>query len=143
MKQEDNRNDKGRARMRSLTRAAILALLNWDEEAYAWFQYEQGLIYLNAYLNGQEFKEYGVRLLEENATFWNWWKNHWAQRDELFLDSNHRSPIYSIDEARKLYTQQNSGSMLAQNIHPNSVVLNDSYERMTSDIVEREIPVRA
>jgi hypothetical protein len=135
MKQEDNSNTKGLSGMRSLTRAAILALLNWDEGQYAWYQYEQGLAYLKAYLKGHV---HSMQVLEENRTFWNWWKNHWALRDELFLNANHRSPVYSIDEARTLYEQQNTGSMLAQNIHPNSVILNDSYERMTTEIVKQE-----
>lgn len=122
-----------------LTKPAVMALLDIDDMEYNLIQYEQGVNYLHTYLKGDEW---GIGVMERSAIFWAWWKNHWANRDEQFLGINHNSPVHTVAEARKLYAQFNKGSMLAQNIHPNSVVLNETYLHMAQEIVEAE-PVKS
>jgi hypothetical protein len=138
MKQEERTQQKERPNQNWLAKASIMALLNWDEMDYAQFVYEQGLAYIRAYLRDVQYRDYNIGVLERSKTFWTWWKNHWAQRDEMFIATCCETGC-STEEARKLYSQCHSGTMLAHAIHPNAVVLEESYLEMAHKILETEL----
>lgn len=117
-------------------KAAVCELLKWREEQYADFVWQCGTRYLQAYLKGDE---HSVKQLEYNRVFWTWWKNHWANRDEDFLLLNKHRPVDNIDIRVQLYEHYNDGVQLARSIHPNSVVLNDSYASMMDELVADEV----
>jgi hypothetical protein len=60
----------------------VLFLLNWSELRYCWHKYRQGLAYLKAVTGADEG---AYHALERSATYWGWWKNHWATREEEFI----------------------------------------------------------
>lgn len=115
---------------------AVIALLQWTEMQYAEFQYEQGTKYLHAYLKGDE---YCVRIMEDSRIFWNWWKNHWTIRDAEFIHIANQVTIRRTEIIRQLYRQYNKGTMLATSIHPNAVVLNESYAGMTTNMISEAL----
>lgn len=119
----------------ALLKAQVMALLNWSEMQYAELQFSQGVEYLKTYLKGNE---HDMRLLEYSSVFWAWWRNHWTQRDENFMAIHHAHPLRRVDIARQLYEQYNRGRLLANSIHPNAVVLNESYALMIDELIQTE-----
>lgn len=109
----------------------VQRLLFWSEEQYAWFQYETGLAYLKFYIRF----EYGRKQLEERKTFWNWWKNHWNNRDAQFLGLQFLQEL-SVAERIDIYTDMHDARTLAAEIYPNGVVLGDSYKQMIQQLID-------
>ncbi len=132
MKHRPTANRKPRTPGTPPHKARVLALLRMSEMDYNWIQLEEGKRYLDAYLNHDE---YSVSVMETSRIFWAWWRNHWNLRDEQFVRDHSRTDVKQL---LKLYRQYNSGSMLAQNITLNSVVLVESYHLMTHRIVKTE-----
>ena len=114
---------------------AIVGLLGCTEEQYTAFQYNEGRKYLKYYLN--EDKP-AADQLSRSRIFWNWWKNHWSNRDETFLCLNARTPVKDPEIRLQLYLQYNDGKQLADCIQPNSVVLHESYAHMITEFVKGE-----
>jgi len=114
----------------------IMRLLKWDDLQYGNLQYESGMAYLNEYLYGDA---HTVDKLSRSKVFWLWWRNHWTNRDEQFIDIHKSVTINSYEVRRQLYEQFNEGEMLAECIHPNSVVLNETYAEMITVYIETEI----
>lgn len=119
-------------------KAAICEILKCTPEQYAEFQYQSGLRYLKAYLPGDEE---AAEMLSRCRIFWNWWRNHWTNRDEMFLCLHQENPLRDRQIILQLYLQYNSGKMLADSIHPNSVVLNESYAQMITELVDTETEI--
>lgn len=116
-------------------KAAMCELLECTPEQYAEFQYQAGLKYLKHYMPNDPTS---ADNLSRSTVFWNWWRNHWANRDEHFMCLHDRCPIHRRDVKIELYTKYNDGKDLAENIHPNSVVLNESYAVMISELIKTE-----
>lgn len=119
-------------------KADICRLLKCTPEQYAEFQYQSGLRYLKEYLPGDA--EAG-EMLSRCRVFWQWWRNHWTNRDEMFLCLHQENPVRGREVIIKLYLQYNSGKMLADCIHPNSVVLSESYAQMITELVDTETEI--
>lgn len=116
---------------------AVIKLLDWSEQGYCDFQYEQGLKYLKTYLPGRDKEdgEYHQNILASSRAFWNWWKNHWAQRDQQFI----KNYTGSLVLRRVVYMEINNGKALAYDIRPNSVILQETYIPMVDSIIEKAI----
>lgn len=127
-----NRNTR-RDRAIRLTRE-VCRELKWRDEDYSKFQYEQGIAYLTEYLNHDE---YSVGVMERSRIFWNWWKNHWTNRDEAFIEEIVNT-TFSIADMRELYRDRHDAKTLAMCIYPNGVVLNESYADMITEVVRQE-----
>jgi hypothetical protein len=113
----------------------ICDLLKWTEMEYAEFVWNCGVDYLNAYLKGDQ---HAIGILERNRIFWAWWRNHFMNRDENFLLLHRSIPQARLDIRVQLYVHYNDATALAESIHPNSVVLNESYALMMTELVEKE-----
>lgn len=106
----------------------ILKLLKWTELEYNQFIYDNGVAYLQQYIPSDE---QGIAALERSRIYWNWWRNHWYQRDYQFMRKVNRSaPLEGI---REYYRHFNNPKKLAAGIWPNAVVLNESYARMIGE----------
>jgi hypothetical protein len=116
-------------------KAAVLKLLQCTEMQYNQLQYEQGLAYLNTYLNGDA---YMVQVMERSRIFWSWWRNHWTNRDATFMALHEKHPLRRAEIARQLYEQYNRGRLLANSIQPNAVVLTESYSEMIGELIEEQ-----
>lgn len=133
---KDQKNSRAMAqKLEHSVKNAILALLQINEIRFHEIQYEQGCAYLKMYLNNDE---YSVAVMERSKIFWTWWRNHWMNRDETFLSLHKKHPIKRVEFIRQLYAQYNKGTMLAKSIHPNAVVLNESYALMVTEFVSSE-----
>lgn len=106
----------------------IMRLLEWSELQYCEFQYRIGLEYLQAYIQSDPS---AIAFLESHRVFWNWWRNQWVLRDEVYLDSE----IYTvgIKYRRNIYTELHNPRALAEGITPPAVVLDDSYAQMIQE----------
>jgi len=106
----------------------VRRLLGWTEQQYCDFQYESGLEYLQAYIPDDQ---HGIDMLSRSRIFWNWWKNHWAMRDEQFISV---AEEYTKGN-EKLYRTMNSSKALTSKIYPNAAVLEESYAVMIDNII--------
>jgi hypothetical protein len=64
------------------TDEAVLELLQWEIEQLSWMKYTNGCTYL-AMLVGSDAEL--LSRLENSKLFWNYWKNCWQIRDEVFV----------------------------------------------------------
>jgi hypothetical protein len=115
----------------------VCQLLQWADEDFAAFQYEMGLAYLKEYIPNDP---HGADQLSRSKTFWNWWKNQWAQRDEKFI-AMHR-PNWKYEDTLYIYLDEHNPAILIGTTHPNAVVLHQSYAEMMQLIID-EINVKA
>ncbi len=114
----------------------ICELLKCTEEQYAELVYNEGLKYLKYYLPCDPD---GQKMLSRSRVFWNWWKNHFTNRDEEFHLLHEKYPICDTELVRQLYLQYNDGKQLAENLHPQSVVLEESYSDMIHEVLTKEV----
>lgn len=116
-------------------KAVVIDLLQWDELEYATFQYECGLAYLRHYIPGDNW---GQDMLQRSKLFWNWWKNQWTLRDESFCAMDSEVPTsrvgISTENLRRLYLHLHDAAILASDIYPNRVVLEESYSQMIEEL---------
>lgn len=132
MEKELLKSKNGRKERAGALQRAVCELLNWTEERYSQYVYDCGMEYLSEYL---ENDAYGISVLETSRIFWTWWKNHFANRDENFLLLNAKCPVRNLELRVQLYEHYNEAKMLAACIHPNSVVLNESYAMMVKEVI--------
>lgn len=103
----------------------IIKLLRWTELEYAEFQYNTGIDYLNAYIPNDA---QGIDMLCRNKIYWSWWKNHWAIRDQEFLEIAANGG--DLKAVLRLYMRFHNTRRLINEIYPNAQVLGNSYCRM-------------
>jgi hypothetical protein len=102
-------------------RQQLISLLGWSLEKYCQFQYQCGLTYLELYLPNDEE---GQRMLAAEKFFWNWFKNHWAARDEQFLNEY---AYCDKDLVNKGYQYINDPAELVTEIQPSRVVIREAF----------------
>jgi len=111
--------------MQTTNKQRILEAIGWSEQEYANFIYETGIAYLEHYIPNDA---HGMNMLIRSRVFWNWWKNHWQQRDEQFVSvfdiSGHAKAL------ERIYRSANDVYTLVNEIFPNAVILGDSYATM-------------
>lgn len=101
----------------------IQAMLDWDSERYKKFQIKCGCAYLQHYIPRDPE---GIDMLVKESMFWNWWKNRWMDRDEVFL-------LIKFDVGDDIisdYNRMHSPVELAKEIHPTAISLGNSYANM-------------
>lgn len=103
--------------------AEVKELLQWDDETYSKFMYDTGVAYLYSYL---EDNNKAVAFVEKRAEYWNWFKNLWAIRDEVFIDHEAMRSM-GLAIVRNMYFALHSPSLLAHEIRPNRVVLGNNF----------------
>lgn len=62
-------------------KARVMQLLQWDDMQYAEFQELMGYEYVDRAYGQTCF----VKTLTYTPSFWSWFRNQWAVRDEIFL----------------------------------------------------------
>lgn len=111
------------------TRELIMAALEWDDLSYGNFVMCKAEDYLKRQCGHDA---YGIQALMESPIFWKWWKNHWAQRDEVFLyEWANYSDLYDL---RHEYAYIHCAANL--HIRPNRAILEDSYAKMIGDYIK-------
>jgi hypothetical protein len=103
--------------------ASVRQLLKWSEEQYCTFLFETGLAYLEAYFQQDQ---QAIDLLKVKREFWNWFKNHWQYRDQIFFESflQEDAPLHL---KRELYTSLHCPDILACEIYPSKIVLGHNF----------------
>jgi hypothetical protein len=131
----DNIHDTNRRKEEAdQLRATICTLLNWQEDEYNVYQYETGLDYLKWYLpNDSE----GADMLSRSKIFWNWFRNHWSNRDNGFIRSSLDWPATSED-LELLYKELNDARTLACAIYPNGIIMQESARAIILDMFNRK-----
>lgn len=107
----------------------IQKALQWTEQEYFNFQFETGIAYLEHYIPGDA---HGIDMLSRDRIYWNWWKNHWAQRDEQFM-SLYTEEFSHPKILAKVYHGFHNVYTLLNEIYPGAAILSDSYAVMIDD----------
>lgn len=108
----------------------ITQVLGWTDMEHSQYIYDCGLAYLHVIITGDD---QAIAAMERSRIFWNWWKNHWQQRDaEFLLTADMAAPSQRL---RMSYRMLHNARKLASKIYPNSVVLHDSYAVMIDDFI--------
>lgn len=100
----------------------ICLLLNWTDQQYCEYQYENGIAYLMWYL---PCDDYARHQLERSRLYWNWFKYQWMLHDESLLSYKVSVRECSVKTLLPLYQNLHCPRALAVEIKPNSVVLAD------------------
>ncbi len=146
MKKDTQQNNNARTETASRLKATVGQMLRWTEMDFSKFQYEQGIAYLKAYTSppiplsgreGEEINEWAVSALERSRLYWNWWKNHWVNRDEAFIEFTNNT-AHDLETRRDIYSDMHDGKTLAASIYPNGIILNESYALMITELVDKE-----
>ncbi len=108
----------------------VCYLLKWDDQQYSQFIYDCGLEYLRYYIRN-ESKEIIDHIIRSRI-FWNWWKQNWFLRDQVFIDSN---PVdLNVQTWRFIYNGLHDPMILAAEIYSNGIVLGESYSLMVAEL---------
>jgi hypothetical protein len=119
---------------------AVMKVLKCTELEYCEFQMKQGESYIKRYVPQPEKYSMVIESLMRSRIFWNWWKNQWALRDEKFL--NLSVVVYCSHDVtflQKIYVEFNSIKILISKIHPNRIVLEESYSDMIRNVIREEV----
>lgn len=102
----------------------VLMMLDWSEEQYAQFKYETGLKYLQLYMKGLPQM---ISYAESDRMFWNWWRNCWDNRDQVFIE---HCKGYGVSRARLVYIYlgAHDPSKLLFEIRPPKCVREEAYK---------------
>jgi hypothetical protein len=134
MKNEATGQRTGQQNRADDLRRAVMKFLRWDEMAYNTFQYESGLAYLKHYLRNDE---HAVNSISATADFWKWWRNHWTNRDQAFIEFVINT-TYSTDEMHETYNDVHDALTLSKAIYPNGRILQESYAMMIKELIQHE-----
>lgn len=111
----------------------VMRLLDWNEQQYTNFQFEQAFEYLGFWIGEDVF---GYKELPLTASYWAWWRNHWHRRDVEFIA---QAQPMSINERRKLYNHINDPETI--DYTPHSAVMADAYAKMSYSVTHAEVTV--
>jgi hypothetical protein len=115
----------------------VLNLLNWTVQDYADFKYQRGIAYLRWYLPANDR---AIRQLMRNRLFWNWWKNCWDTRDEVFITECTTHSLVSRNALVQLYKMLHDSRELATEIKPAKSVLIDALN-VKQELTLKEVTV--
>lgn len=96
-------------------RRQVCTLLGWTYDQYAEFIYERGIAYLHWYLPALEEQR---NKLERSKLYWNWWKNSWMLRDEVFAYNLTVFPLKLANMERIYRETHNSRELLLEGLQP-------------------------
>lgn len=113
----------------------IQKLLRWSDETYCWYKYNTGLRYISIY---QRDDVEGQIMSESNRVFWNWWKNQWCLREEVFLQDYNKLIKLRPETIIRSYKALHNAQSLAMEIHPHAKALGDSYAVMMQELIDNE-----
>ena len=111
----------------------VCRLLEWDDQQYAEFQYETGLNYLRHYIG---FDPQAIDMLTRTRTYWNWWKNQWAIRDNQFIKAD--KPQLTTEFWIDVYCELHDARTLAAEIYPDGQALGLSYAGMIQEFFDEK-----
>lgn len=112
----------------------VMHVLKRTEQEYAENIYNCGINYLQYYI-GEESPAI-LSEIQKSKTFWNWWRQHWQQRDENFIAIVNSS--VGVYDWREVYKEIHDARTLAAEIYPSGVVLGESYDSMMQQL-QREV----
>lgn len=101
----------------------VLKMLGWTMQQYADFKYERGIAYIRWYVPAQDQV---AKELMHSRLFWNWWKNCWDLRDEVFVANCGYDRNLSDAQAIVLYKHLHDARALATEIRPSVAVIKDA-----------------
>jgi hypothetical protein len=112
----------------------ILKLLKWDEQKLMQMVYDNAIHYLNEFIS--DYPQV-IAEISRSKTFWNWWTNHWDDRDKEFLE---QCEGYSDDVNNRieLYLNLHDPATLSAALYLNGQVLEETFVNVINGIVHEQ-----
>ncbi len=107
----------------------ILSTLNWTEERYNDYQFEQGCTFLEVFTKDTKVSSYDV--VSRSSLYWKWWKNQWNEVDKLLYEDS----LMALNE--RVYYQCHS-----INIYQDEFLINSLYNNIGMMIDEVTIDTK-
>ena len=114
---------QNRRQAMAASKAAVCHLFGWSEGHYAEYQYAKGLRYIELYFKSRNGEDLLSRV-EQSRTFWNWWKNCWLNREEVYLNDVFKTQL-SRQLLKDIYIALHSPEILAEELMPGRPVWNE------------------
>jgi hypothetical protein len=110
----------------------VCYLLNWTAEEYTAFQYKQGCLYVQMYLSKNP------EIIDEllaNRIFWAWWRNEWANRDDVYV---HNTEVLHLANRMPLYRQLHDAETMILDMQPPASAFALSYCKMIGEVIKQQ-----
>lgn len=112
----------------------ILDLLQQTEDWYNELVIDTGMAYINEQVG--EYPEVKKQIIKSRI-FWNWWRSHWQDRDEQFLEECETWHT-TTEKYRLVYENHNDARTLAAALYLNGQVLQESYAVLMDRIIKNQ-----
>lgn len=112
----------------------VITALGWNEQQYAAHIEQTGKDYLHAFIKGYDTV---ITQILQSETFWNWWKHHWQNRDQQFLEIIADYPEH-IGSMMDEYNALHNAAQLADGMYLNGQVLQQSYLTLIDQITKEQ-----
>ncbi len=101
-----------------------------SEEDLFWLKTENAIIYLKEVMGCDEWATGNIT---KSRLFWDWWLNQWERRDQIIELPT--SQTYEINAG--IYKSWHDPLRL--NIRPHTVILRDTFDKMISRVIDKEV----
>ena len=105
----------------------VCRLLGWSLAQYTSYQEAQGLAYLREVVCADEWS---VNNVAKCALFWDWWVNHWNQRDAEFIVN---ARLWPISWLHRKY--QDLNDVDGFEFWPHKIIMEHSYSFMIGKVI--------
>lgn len=108
----------------------VMKLLCWTEMEYAAYQEKNGRLYLQYYIPKCPDM---IDTMVESRIFWNWFKNQWLMRDEIFI-RDLQVQCSDVDFCRAVYQALNHPDRLVDEVYPSGMLMQNGYAVMIGEL---------
>jgi hypothetical protein len=108
----------------------VMAATGTTHDEYCQAQFEGAYKYLHYFIPGDE---QGIDILVKSKTFWVWWRNQWAIREEDFL-MNDCTVIKNSAALKRIWLSLHKPHNITA--VPGKIVFEESYALMIADLLK-------
>lgn len=116
------------------TQSQIDQLLKWHEGEYGNLLYSSAVKYMEGFI--PEYPLVVTQILK-SPIFWNWWRFHWEQRDQEFINQC-EDLQEEVEIMRDMYYEVHDPRTLVTAIYMSGQVLEGSYAKMINDLTDAQ-----
>lgn len=112
----------------------VLHYTGYTEEKYFDLVQQAARAYLDAYMPDYPAVKQTVL---KSASFWNWWKRHWEQRDKEFIETC-ETDFLNYADCIERYNCIHDPVLLSTTEYMHGIVLHESYADMIGKIMKAQ-----
>ncbi|MEQ8547603.1 MAG: hypothetical protein RIC03_06820 [Cyclobacteriaceae bacterium] len=118
----------------SQTKLQIQNILQWTDQQYADFQYEQGVIYIQELCGAPDAVSMADHLIR-HSEIWSWWRLMWYKRDLTFLEES--TTLFRGEHS--IYYKEITHCTSVVKYFPHQELLEESYHSMMHSLIKEKV----